>query len=123
MEIETKRFLLFLIGCIGTRSLLAYTAKNLSIAHLRYLGYLILPIGISFVYIFIFGSEAADRQLEWAGDPKIWWNDLRIVHGVNYLLFGILAIRRQKYAWIIIALDTVIGLIAWLVHHQIFRFF
>ena len=123
MEIETKRFLLFLIGCIGTRSLLAYVSKNIKIDNLPYLGYLALPVGISFVYIFFFGSEAADKQLEWAGDKKIWWNDLRIVHGLNYLIFATLAIQKKHYSWIILVIDTFIGLIAWLFHHKIIRLY
>jgi len=121
MEVKTKRFLMFLIGCIGTRSLLAYVSKTINIDNLPYLGYLGLVIGISFVYIFVFGSESADKQLEWAGDKKVWWNDLRIVHGLNYLIFGILAIQKVNYAWIVIAIDTLIGLIAWLFHHKIIK--
>ncbi len=121
MEVKTKRFLMFLIGCIGTRSLLAYVSKIINIDNLPYLGYLGLVIGISFVYIFVFGSESADKQLEWTGDKKIWWNDLRILHGLNYLLFGILAIQKTNYAWIVIAIDTLIGLIAWLFHHKIIK--
>lgn len=121
MEIQTKRFLLFLIGCIGTRSLLAYAAKKAPLVHLRYLGYLAIPIGLGFVYIYLFGSEVANKQLEWTGDKTIWWNDLRIVHGVNYLVFALLAMNKQHYSWIIIALDTAIGLIAWLVHHEIVK--
>jgi hypothetical protein len=118
MDIKTKRFLLFLIGCIGSRSALAFIAKNY-LDYLPYLGYICLAIGLGFVYIFIYGSETADKQLEWTGDKKIWWNDLRIVHGLNYILFGLLAINKKDYAWMIIALDTLIGLISWLKHHKI----
>lgn len=121
MEVKTKRFLMFLIGCIGSRSLLAYLAKTINLDYLPNLGYLGLAIGISFVYIFIFGSETADKQLEWAGDKKVWWNDLRIVHGINYILFAILAIQKKNYAWIVIAVDTLIGLFAWLLHHKILK--
>lgn len=113
---------MFLLGCMGTRSLLAYAAKRVTLAHLRYLVYLALPIGLGFVYIYLFGSAAADKQLEWAGEKTIWWNDLRIVHGVNYLVFALLAMKKQPYAWIIIAIDTAIGLISWLVHHEIVKF-
>jgi hypothetical protein len=37
-----KRFLLFLIGCIGARSLFVIIAKNISLNYLPYLGYLAL---------------------------------------------------------------------------------
>ncbi len=35
MEAIQKRFLLFLIGCIGTRSLFVYIAKNIDIKWLK----------------------------------------------------------------------------------------
>ena len=114
----TKRFLLFLIGCIGSRSTLALIAKNY-LDYLPYLGYICMIIGLGFIYIYIYGNETADKQLEWTGDKKIWWNDLRIVHGLNYLLFGLLAINKKDYAWMIIALDTLIGLISWFKYHKI----
>jgi hypothetical protein len=37
-----KRFLLFLIGCIGTRSAFVLIAKNIGVNYLPYLGYLAL---------------------------------------------------------------------------------
>jgi len=119
MDVKTKRFLVFLIGCIGSRSLLAYIAKTIDINYLPYLAYLTLPIGISFVYIYIFGSESADKQLEWAGDKKIWWNDLRIIHGINYLFFAYLAYQKNSDAWLVLAFDTLLGFISWLLHHKI----
>ena len=42
MNTIQKRFLLFLVGCIGTRLLLVYIAKNIDIKLLKYMGYLLL---------------------------------------------------------------------------------
>jgi len=67
--------------------------------------------------LFLFGNKTADSQLEWSGDKKIWWNNLRVVHGLNYLIFAILAIQTSKNAWIPLAVDVSIGFIAWIIHH------
>ena len=117
MQVKVKRMLLFLFGCIGTRCLLAYIAKKINPEYLPYMGYIALIISLSFIYLFLFGNKSADSQLEWSGDKKIWWNNLRIVHGLNYLIFAILAIQKNKNAWIPLAVDVSIGLIAWIIHH------
>ena len=47
-----KRFLLFLIGCIGIRSLFVIVAKNSDIKYLKYMGYLALLPAFGFIYIY-----------------------------------------------------------------------
>jgi hypothetical protein len=69
MKIIQKRFLLFLIGCIGARTLLAYTAKNLKTEYLPYLGYLTLLPAIGFMYIYMTNSRQTGSEV--FGD-KIW---------------------------------------------------
>jgi hypothetical protein len=117
MEIKTKRFLMFLIGCMGTRFLLTYIAKISPINYLKYISYFTGLIGLSFIYIYFIGSESADKQLEWTGDKMIWWNHLRIVHGSLYLLFTYQAYVGNKDAWMVLLVDTIIGLVSWLNHH------
>jgi hypothetical protein len=117
MEVKLKRMLLFLFGCIGSRCLIAYIAKVINPEYLPYMGYIALIISLSFIYLFLFGNKKADSQLEWSGDKKIWWNNLRVVHGLNYLIFAILAIQKKNNAWIPLAVDVSIGFIAWIIHH------
>ena len=109
-----KRELVFLVGCIGTRTLLTLISRNIQL--LPFIGLVALIISISFIYIYIFGSEKADRQLEWLGDKKIWWNQLRAVHGALYLLFALFAFNKKEYSWMVLAIDTLIGLFAWILH-------
>ena len=52
MNTIQKRFLLFIIGCIGSRTLLVYLAKNASEKNLMYIGYLALLPAIGFLYIY-----------------------------------------------------------------------
>ena len=113
----TKRLLMFLIGCIGSRSALALITKIINPIYLPSIGYIGIAIAIGFFYVYFIGSSKADAQLEWAGDKKIWWDKLRAVHGLNYLIFGILAINKNEHSWKILALDVIIGLGAWLIHH------
>ncbi len=112
----TKRFLLFLIGCIGTRLLLVYIAKNVNMTLLKYMGYLLLLPAFGFFYIFFTNSRKTGPEV--FGD-KIWWNNLRPIHGLLYLLFSYNAITGNKNAWIYLLVDVLFGLTAFLAHHFI----
>jgi hypothetical protein len=114
MNTIQKRFLLFLFGCIGTRSLLVYIAKNLSKQYLFYLGWLTLIPAIGFMYIFLTGTRQTGAEV--FGD-KIWWNDIRPVHGFLYLIFAYLAINKNKNAWIVLLIDVIFGLVMFINHH------
>ncbi len=115
---ETKRIIVFLFGCILTRSILVYLAKTLDKKYLKIMGYIAIPIGLSFMYLYFIGNKTADSQLEWLGDKKIWWNNLRPVHGLLYLLFAFFAIKQSEYAWVFLLIDVIIGLFGWLYHHR-----
>jgi hypothetical protein len=114
MNTIQKRFLLFLIGCIGTRSLFVYLAKIANTTYLRYLGYLALLPAIGFFYIYFTGSRQTGAEVF---GSKIWWNDLRPVHGLLYFLFAYNAIIGNKSAWIYLLVDVIFGLISFLVFH------
>jgi hypothetical protein len=109
-----KRFLLFLIGCIGTRFAFVLLAKNIGLQYLPYLGYLALLSAIGFMYIYLTGSR--QTGVEVFGE-KIWWNDLRPLHSLLYFLFAYNAIIGNKQAWIYLLVDVLIGLMSFLVYH------
>lgn len=111
-----KRFLLFLIGCIGTRSLFVYVAKTIPITYLPILGYLALLPAIGFTYIFFTGSRQTGAEV--FGD-KIWWNNLRPLHAFLYGLFAYNAIIMKPFAWKFLLLDVIIGLMSFLIYHFI----
>jgi hypothetical protein len=114
MNTTQKRFLLFLFGCIGTRSLLVYLAKSDNKTYLRYMGYLSILPAIGFFYLFLSGSR--QTGVEVFGD-KIWWNDLRPIHGIIYLLFAYNAINGNTFAWIYLLVDVIIGSVSFLSFH------
>ena len=109
-----KRFLLFLLGCIGVRSLFVLIAKYINTNYLKYLGYLALLPAIGFIYIYLTGTRKTGPET--LGD-KIWWNDLRPVHGLIYSLFAYNAINGNTFAWIYLLIDVIIGLISFLSFH------
>ena len=109
-----KRYLLFLVGCIGSRSLLVLLAKTLKTAYLPYMGALALLPAIGFFYIYFTGSRKTGAEVF---GHKIWWNDLRPVHGTLYLLFSYLAITKNSNAYIPLLIDVIIGLVAFLNYH------
>lgn len=109
-----KRFLLFLIGCIGTRTLFVIISKQIDIKFLPILGYLALIPAIGFLYIYITGSRKTGGEVF---GEKIWWNDLRPIHGFLYFLFAYQAILCKKNAWIYLLFDVIIGLISFLTYH------
>lgn len=113
-----KRFLLFLIGCIGTRLFLVYIAKNISVNLLKYMGYLLLLPAIGFIYIYLTGIRQTGAEV--FGD-KIWWNNLRPIHGLLYFLFCYNAINGNKNAWIYLLIDVLFGLTSFLVYHFILK--
>jgi hypothetical protein len=109
-----KRFLLFLIGCIGTRALFVYVAKNAGSKYLPLLGYLALLPAIGFIYIYLTGSRKTGGEVF---GEKIWWNDLRPIHSLIYFLFAYNAIIGNNKAWVYLLVDVIFGLISFLIFH------
>jgi len=111
-----KRFWLFLIGCIGIRSLFVIIAKYINTKYLKYLGYLALLPAIGFMYIYITGSRKTGAEVF---GEKIWWNHLRPIHSILYFLFAYNAIIGNKQAWVYLFADVLIGLSSFLIHHYV----
>ena len=110
-----KRFLLFLFGCIPLRLLLVYIAKNASINILQIMGYLALIPAFGFIYIYYSGTRQTGAEV--FGD-KIWWNYLRPIHALFYIMFALSAIyykERSAYIWLLF--DVILGLVSFLWFH------
>lgn len=107
--------LVFLIGCIGTRFAITYIAFHIANDKilLKRMGMLALLPAIGFLTIYFMGWRKTGME---AGG-SIWWNNLRPVHGILWMLFAILAMTGHSHAWIFLFADTIIGLSAW-VHHR-----
>ena len=116
MNTLQKRFLLFLIGCIGVRLLFVIIAKYTNTKYLKYLGYVALLPAIGFMYIYVTGTRKTGAEVF---GEKIWWNDLRPIHSILYFLFAYNAIIGNKQSWIYLLADVFIGLISFLIHHYV----
>ena len=111
-----QRIWMFLIGCIGLRSLFVVIAKYINTNYLKYLGYLALLPAVGFTYIYLTGSRKTGAE---TFGEKIWWNNLRPVHAILYFLFAYNAIIGNKQSWIYLLADVLIGFISFLVHHYV----
>jgi hypothetical protein len=115
MNAIQKRFLLFLIVCIGLRSFFVYLAKTLPNEYLRIMGFISLILASGFLYIYLTGIRETGEEV--FGD-KIWWNDLRPIHSVLYFCFAYFAINRNHdIAWKFLFADVILGLSSFLFHH------
>jgi hypothetical protein len=111
-----KRFLLFLFGCIPTRLILAYVAKVIPLLYLPIMGIVTLIMAIGFIYIYFTGSRTSGPET--FGD-KIWWNNLRPVHAMFYLIFSYYAINKIRSGWVFLLYDVILGLLSFLIFHYI----
>ena len=111
---ENHRVLLFLIGCIGSRILIAYFAKECPVKYLPWLGALAILPAVGFFYLFFTGQRATGAEVF---GERIWWTWLRPVHGMLWMLFAYRAFRLDTNAWKYLALDAVFGLAAYLSFH------
>jgi hypothetical protein len=110
-----KRIVAFLFGCIVVRSLFVVAARKANKEQLKLMGYLALLPAIGFFYIFLTGSRKTGRE---TFGGKLWWNDLRPIHGLLYALFAYLAINGvKKDAWKVLLVDVILGLVSFLIYH------
>ena len=114
MNPTQKRFLMFLVGCMGSRVLFTLLAKYIDIQYLPILGYIALLPALGFFYIYVTGSRKTGLEV---GGGKIWWDKLRPFHSILYFLFAYNAITKHVNSWKYLAIDTSMGLLAFLSYH------
>ena len=114
MDNNRKSAFLFLGACIPTRLFLAYLVKNSQKFKLRNILILITAsISIGFLTIYTFGLRKTGAEVF---GEKIWWNDLRPLHGILYGLIAFGLYKNNKDTWKLSFLDATIGLLAFLAH-------
>ena len=110
---KAKRMALFLIGCMGTRLALVWLAYAFPTL-LPFMGALAILPAVGFFVIYFGGLRKTGAEV--FGD-RIWWNDLRPVHGLLYTLFAVMALSRHPRAWVVLLVDVAIGFTAFVAHH------
>jgi hypothetical protein len=113
LPIIQKRFLLFLLGCIPARFIIAFLAKSYP-EYLPYFGLISFIIGMGFLIIYV--GDYRKTAAEVFGD-KIWWNKWRPLHALLFLAFAYFAFNNNKDAWKLLLVDAVIGLYLFTNYH------
>ena len=49
----------------------------------------------------------------------IWWNEIRPIHSMLYLLFCIYMYKKNEYAYLPLLLDLIIGIVSFTLYHNI----
>tara|TARA_B100001094_G_C18136357_1_gene775312 strand:- start:263 stop:622 length:360 start_codon:yes stop_codon:yes gene_type:complete len=114
MNDKTKRMILFLSGCMGSRIGLTYMIKKNNPMYKQILLCILVITAFSFGYIYI--NDLRKTGVEVFGD-KIWWNNLRPFHSIMYFSTAVLLYINNKYAYYPIAFDTIVGLIEFTKYH------
>jgi hypothetical protein len=114
MEPLAKRFFIFIFGCIFLRICIVAIAYYIDINYLPYMGYITTVIGIGFLIIFLGGYRKSGPETY--GDT-IWWNHLRPIHGILYLLFSYFAIQKNRNAYGFLLVDVIIGFLSGMNFH------
>lgn len=111
MITDSNRTLYFLIGCIGLRSLLAYTSYKMPQYNI-YIAIFTLLSGLGFMYIYYGGY----RKTAYEAGGKVWWNKIRHVHGLLYLYFSLSVFTKYGMSepWKLLATDVLVGISFWI---------
>ena len=109
-----KRYILFIFGCLLSRTLLVYFVRKVNKKYLPYLGYLSLIPALGFAIIYSFGLRKTGRETY--GSP-IWWNSLRPLHSALYFTFSYMAIQGNRNSYIPLLFDVLIGGLSFFGYH------
>ena len=99
------------ILCLAIRSVLVYVASILKEDELIWIAIPTLLIGVSFWIIYLFRLRM--KAMEAGGKEKTFWHHVRPIHGTLYIVFAILAFRKKREAWIVLAIDVMLGFTVW----------
>lgn len=105
------RYLLFLFGCIPVRLLFAYLIYRKKIPQNLFI-LITLAISASFFILYFFNLRTTAVE---AGNGKVWWKELRFIHGVLYFCAAVLV--KYDLSWVILSADAFFGLISFIVYH------
>ena len=114
MNSVQKRFTMFLFGCVFFRLGLAYSVKTMNIETLPQLSIIGLILCLNWFRIYFMHPRNTGPEV-FGGE--IWWDHLRPVHAIMHGLFGVMAYKKSKYAYIPLVIDVGIGLGSFLNYH------
>ena len=113
-----NRILIFIFICVSVRLFFVYGSYK--ILHLdnklhqrnKLLRYLIAVlgfyIGISFV------NQYIKKKPIGGFGGKAYWHPFRIIHGINYIVFGLLCAVNFKKAYLVLLFDVILGILVFI---------
>jgi hypothetical protein len=102
--------------CVIVRLLLVLLAFHADKKLLRVLSFFAFALAAGFFSIYVGDLRKTGREV---GGKEIWWNDLRPIHALFYLVFGVYAyLGKRNTAWKILLADVVFGTFAFLFHYS-----
>lgn len=121
MRIEVI-YILFFTLCIGARSLLALLPFYLSEYQNKIFAFILAIISIGFMSIYVAGFFKENGVIvaggKISGEKNIWWNHLRPIHSVFYMIAAYFSFKGQKKkASTILFFDLLFGIISFIMHH------
>ena len=115
---KNQRILYFLFGCITVRTIIAILPIYLPYEWLSYLGIMLLAIGTTFLYLYFNNLRLNAPE----GGGITWWANFRLIHGVLYLAAAHYLLEGQRFAWIPLTMDVILGLLLFLFNHKMYKF-
>ena len=109
-----QRILYFLVGCIGTRTIIAISPLYTPSEWLPLLGLFTLSFGVAFLYLFFVNGRLNAPE----GGGVTWWASYRLLHGLLYVAASIYLFKKQRIAWLPLTMDVLLGLTVFLVEHS-----
>lgn len=106
----------FILGCIPMRLLIIYLIYLVLNNSKKYenerffLSVLILLIGFSFIYLYFTNS----RLNAFEAGGKTYWAPYRIIHGILYIIGGLMLYNKNMNAYIPLIIDLIIGILIFL---------
>jgi hypothetical protein len=106
--------LLVLFGCIPVRIFLAYISTKIPLDKLQLFGIPLLMISLGFLTLYFTKMRMNSPE---SGTGTVWWHDLRLIHGLFYLMAAVYAFQKKEIVWIPLTMDITFGIIVFIVHY------
>ena len=108
MEIEMRKFC-FLFGCVPVRFIMALSLLVMPPELVTLAASALALIGVSFAVLYMFKLRLNAPE----GGGKTWWNYLRPLHAVLYLLAAHLLLTGNRgYASMVLIIDVIVGMVS-----------
>ena len=101
--------LLYWLVCIPVRTSLAVGIKYIPIDYLPYTA--IIAFIAASLWLWRFFTNKPNSKGSFG--QSVWWNKMRVVHSLIWIAFGVLALLKNKYAYLLLLLDVLVGIGGW----------